>query len=201
MPRLFVAIALPDGVKRDLQRLGAGLPGARWATPEQYHLTLCFIGEVDGVMFDDVAATLGEIVHPPFAVSLDGIGHFGRGRKAHTLWVSVRAEPSLIALHDRVENRLQAIGLSPERRNYTPHVTIARLKHATSARLADYLQANGAFASGPFAVDEFHLFSSFLSHNGAIYTVEASYALPQPAPQRDVAQARLHGESRRATHK
>ena len=177
MPRIFVALDLPDAVKRDLQRLTAGLPGARWATREQYHLTLRFIGEVDGPTVDDVTAALADFSHPTFELALDGLGHFGRGHKAHTLWAAVRNEPRLIELHDRIESRLQAIGLAPEHRNYAPHVTIARLKGVSSVRLAEYLEANGAFATAPFAVEEFHLFSSFLSHNGAIYTIEVSHPL------------------------
>ena len=177
MPRLFVALDLPAAVKQDLQRLSAGLRGARWATPEQYHLTLCFIGDVDGATTDEIAAALADITHPKFELALDGIGHFGRGNKAHTLWAAIRNEPRLVALHDRIETRLKTIGLALERRNYAPHVTIARLKRVTSVRLAEYLQSNGAFSAGPFEVDAFHLFSSFLSHTRAIYTIEASYPL------------------------
>ncbi len=186
MPRLFVALELPAHAKRDLERLRGGIPGARWITSDQFHLTLRFIGEVDGPLADDVAMALAGIADAPFTLTLDGLGHFSHGRRPHALWAGVRKHPALRDLHARIENRLQAIGLPPERRNYAPHVTIARLKtarlkKAAPARIADYLQTYGAFATAPFAVNAFALFSSFLSHRGAIHTVEASYPLEQPA--------------------
>ena len=181
MPRLFVAIELPESVKRDLQRLCAGVPGARWATPDQLHLTLRFVGEVDGARADDIAVALAGITGAAFSLTLDGLGHFFHGHNPHTLWAGVRAEPALLDLQARIDARLQRLGLAPERRNYAPHVTIARLKKAASARLADYMQSYAAFLSGPFDVAGFALFSSFLSRNGAIYTIEASYPLGQPA--------------------
>ena len=177
MPRLFVALDLPGNVKRDLERLCAGVPGASWLSPAQFHLTLRFIGEVDGAMFADVAASLAGVDGEGFALSLAGLGHFGRGRKIHTLWVGVRAEPGLFALRERIEARLCALGLEPERRKYKPHVTVARLKDVGEGRLADYMAAHGAFLGDPFAVDSFALFSSFLGHNGAIHSIENSYPL------------------------
>ena len=188
MPRLFVALELPAPAKGELARLAAGLPGARWVVPEQFHLTLRFIGEVNGPMVDDVAVALAGIARDPFTLTLQGLGHFSHGRRPHALWAGVRAEPALLDLHGRVENRLRAIGLPPERRNYAPHVTIARLKNVKPHRLADYLQSYGAFAGAPFAVDSFALFSSFLSHTGALYTVEASYPLA-PVPRSSLAAA------------
>lgn len=177
MPRLFVAIDLPEGVKRDLERLRAGVPGANWLRPAQFHLTLRFIGEVDGALARDVAAALAGVDGEGFAMSLAGLGHFGRGRKIHTLWVGARADGGLLALRERIEARLVALGLEPEHRKYKPHVTLARLKEVGEGRLADYLAGHAAFASERFAVDSFALFSSFLGHEGAIHTIESSYPL------------------------
>ncbi len=177
MPRLFVALDLPDDVKRGLERLCAGVPGARWLSAAQFHLTLRFIGEVDGALFKDVAAMLDGIDGDGFTLSLAGLGCFGKGRKMHTLWVGVHAEPGLFELQERIEAQLCTIGLEPEHRKYKPHVTIARLKGVNDGRLADYLVAHEGFVSDGFAVDSFALFSSFLSHNGAIYTIENSYPL------------------------
>ena len=177
MPRIFVAIELPTAVKSGLERLCAGLPGARWLCTDQYHLTLRFIGDVDGIGFKDVSAALDSIDRDGFTLSLTGLGYFGKGHKAHTLWVGIQAEPALFKLQERIEAILTTIGLDPERRKYTPHVTIARLKGVNSKRLAEYLAANEAFSSGPIAIASFALFTSFLRHNGAIYTLESSFPL------------------------
>lgn len=185
MPRIFVALELPTTVKRGLERLCAGLPGARWLSTDQHHLTLRFIGDVDGTVFKDVTAALDGIDRDGFTLSLTGLGYFGQGRKAHTLWVGIQAEPALFELQERIEAILTTIGLEPQRRKYTPHVTIARLKGAPIARLAEYLAANEAFSSGPITIDSFALFTSFLSHNGAIYTLESSFPLRWPARRID----------------
>ncbi|MDA0262293.1 MAG: RNA 2',3'-cyclic phosphodiesterase [Proteobacteria bacterium] len=182
MPRLFVGLELPHAVRSDLARLSGGIPGGRWLAPEQFHLTLRFIGEVDGARFEEIALALADVEAERFTLALDGLGYFAQGRKPHTLWAGVRPAPALIALHERVASRLRAVGLAPERRNFSPHVTIARLRRVTPARLADYLQGFGAFASAPFEITAFALYSSFLSHNGAIYTVEASYPLRDALP-------------------
>tara|TARA_B100000686_G_scaffold31896_1_gene33195 strand:+ start:86 stop:661 length:576 start_codon:yes stop_codon:yes gene_type:complete len=185
VPRIFVALELPTTVKRGLQRLCAGLPGARWLSTDQYHLTLRFIGDVDGAALKDVTAALDGVDRDGFTLSLAGLGYFGKGRKAHTLWVGVEAEPTLFELQERIESILTTIGLEPQRRKYTPHVTIARLKGVNIGRLAEYLAANEAFASGPIAIDSFALFTSFLSHNGAIYTIESSFPLRWPTSRID----------------
>ncbi len=80
-------------------------------------------------------------------------------------------------LQRRVEAGLAALGLEPERRKFHAHVTLARLKGAPSERVGAFLANHNLFASEPFAVDSFALFSSLLSRNGAVYRAEASYPL------------------------
>ena len=67
--RLFVALALPETVRWQLRLLSGGLPGARWVEPENFHITLRFIGEVDGAEFHDIDAALAGIRAPSFTVS------------------------------------------------------------------------------------------------------------------------------------
>lgn len=175
--RLFVAITLPDDLRARLAGLASGLPNARWVTRDNLHLTLRFIGEVDGAQAHDVDAALAEISCPAFTLSLAGIDGFGSGGKVRSLWVGVEDCAELSRLHGKIERALQKSGLPPEGRKFKAHVTLARFKGNPGPKLRDYLAHHALFRSEPFPVREFVLFSSFLSHNGAIYRPEAAYAL------------------------
>ncbi len=177
MIRLFVALSLPEAVRSALASLAAGLPGAAWVRPENLHLTLRFIGNVDGAVGRDVAGALGEIEVPRFDLALDHLGQFGRGNRVDTLWAGIRPAPRLTRLQGKIETALIRLGLEPESRKFHPHVTLARLKGAPSHRVADFLGEVGKISTQTFAVDAFVLYSSQLSRSGAIYRVEAVYSL------------------------
>ena len=166
--RLFVALALPDTIRWQLRLLSGGLPGVRWVEPESFHLTLRFIGEVDGGQFHDIDAGLAGIRAPQFNVSLAGIGHFGSGSKLRSLWVGVDKQPALYHLHDKIESAVVRAGLPPDGQKYQPHVTLARSKGEATPKLGEYLVNNNLFRTPPFEVTHFTLFSSYLSHSGAI---------------------------------
>jgi len=176
MPRLFSGIEIPVDVARRLTLVRAGLNGARWVDPENYHLTLRFLGDVDGTVARDFAHGLSEIVAAPFALRLDSLGSFG-GRKPRAIFANVAPSGALEALQRAHERAARASGLPPEPRNYTPHVTVARLRGTSSASVATYLERQGAFSSEPFEVSRFVLFSSRASVGGGPYVVEAAYPL------------------------
>ncbi len=175
--RLFVALELPEAVRERLHRLGGGVPGARWVAPERMHVTLRFIGEVDGARFTDIVDALGEVRMPRFTVRLDGIGRFGTGRRTRVLWAGLVPSDELDRLHRKIEGALVRAGVEPEHRKFHPHVTLARLNAPAPARLAAFLAANGNLVSEDLAVDSFVLFSSLLGSDGAVYRPEAVYPL------------------------
>ena len=173
-------LVLGFGVRREMTARCGGVPGAKWALPEQMHLTLRFIGGVDGATGRDVARALADIDSPAFQLDLAGVGSFGNGRGARALWVGVKPCPEVMRLQAKIETTLQRIGIEPERRKFHPHITLARLSGAPEQRVADYLRAHSAFATPPFDAENFVLFSSFLSQSGALHRVEASYPLAVP---------------------
>ncbi len=195
MIRLFVAVDVPAEVRDRLDGLCAGVPSARRVEPEQIHLTLRFIGEVDGGTFDDVRLALAEVRVPQFDIELDGVGHFGDRRRVRTLWVGVVPNPALNHLAARVEAALAGAGLEPETRKFKAHITLARLKGAPLPRVADFLSNNALFRAGPAAVDSFRLYSSRLSQTGPSHRVEATYELMRPRQTPNL----LSADSTRAT--
>lgn len=176
MPRLFTGIEIPSGIAEALNMLRGGLPGARWIERENYHITLRFLGDIDDRMANDAASILADIRKPAFNLHFDGLASFG-GRKPRSVYAQVAAEPALNELQDEHERLMRRIGLEPETRKFTPHVTLARLRATSSLDVADYLSARGFFRTAPFPVTRFVLFSSRASTGGGPYVVEESYPL------------------------
>ena len=176
MPRLFTGLEIPPSVAQSLSMMRGGLPGARWIDPENYHLTLRFIGDIDDALAHEIAEVLGRVRRGAFELRLDGLMSFG-GRKPRALVASVAPIAPLMELQAEHERLLQRLGLEPEGRKYTPHVTLARLRDSSSHQVAEYLSARGHYRSAPFEVSRFVLFSSRASTGGGPYVVEDSYAL------------------------
>ncbi len=179
MPRLFIGLEIPARVAQSLAMMRGGLPGARWIDPENYHLTLRFIGDIDGGLARDIAGLLARVERAPFELRLDGLSSFG-GRKPRAVVAAVPPVGPLMDLQAEQERLLQRLGLEPEGRKYTPHVTLARLRDSSSRRVADYLTARAHYRSASFAVSRFVLFSSRASVGGGPYVVEAAYPLAEP---------------------
>ena len=173
MPRLFTGLEIPAEIGHTLSGLRGGLPGARWIDPENYHLTLRFIGDVSA---NEIASMLFRINRKPFEVKVQGLSSFG-GKKPRAVVASVEPSRPLIELQAELERLMQRLGLNPEGRKFTPHVTLARLHDASSQDVADYLSVRGYFPSKVFTADRFVLFSSRASTGGGPYVVEDSYAL------------------------
>jgi len=177
MLRLFVALALPAALKAQLAVLSGGIPGAKWVPPENYHLTLRFIGEVESWRAQEVDDALATIRARPFELSLRGLGTFEKGGRIHALWVGAEKTEGLAFLQSKVETALQRIGLEPERRRFAPHVTLARTERAPQEKLIGFVQAHNLFRAPPITVDSFTLYSSRLGKEQAVYVPEVEYEL------------------------
>lgn len=176
--RLFVAVPLPEMIRTRLQLLCGGLPGVRWVPPENFHITLRFIGEVDGGTCHDIDASLAGIRAPRFSLTLAGVGHFGNGRSVRAIWAGVEKEPGLHHLHDKVESAIVRAGQPAEGKKFTPHITLARPKVPPPVnKLQSFLAANNLFRTPAFEVTQFTLFSSFLGSESANYRPESEYEL------------------------
>lgn len=174
MPRLFTAIDLPESQYRQISVLHGGLPGARWTPMTQLHLTLRFIGDTDDTLFQAIKAGLAGLTFAPFLIKIVGLGSFPARHHPNILWLGLEDNPELVDLRNRLEKRLIALGLEPEPRKFHPHITIARIS-AQNTTVADYLARNDQFNTDPFLVDQFRLYTSVLTRNGAVHQISATY--------------------------
>jgi 2'-5' RNA ligase len=179
MPRLFIAIDLPDKARSNLESMFFGIPGARWVPLDQLHLTVRFIGEVDGAMFHDIKDCLKEVKVTPFNLHLKGVGHFPPRGKPRVLWVGLEKSDPLQQLRKKIDTVLMKTGVEPEGRKFSPHITLARLKNTPLNKVTNFLAGNGLYSQEPFQVEDFLLYSSTLSQKGAIHTVERIYSLTE----------------------
>src|SRR5262249_42153712 len=161
-----------EDVCERLSALCAGVPGARWVPPENLHLTLRFIGEVDGGHAEDIFHALSSVRPKRFDLTLSGVGHFESKGEVRQLWVRVERNADLVALRDRIDSTMVRMGLEPEGRRFTPHAPRAKLKDTPVHRVSTFLAHHALFRAGPIPVDHFTLFSSYLQGTGPIYTAE-----------------------------
>jgi len=177
MPRLFVAVDLPDDAKREVVALCHGIPDVRWIPPSQLHLTIHFIGEVDVPKLAAIKTALAGETLPPFVCQLQGVGRFPPKGRPRVLWAGVHAEAGLLRLVAMVARRLAVVGLVAEERPFFPHITLTRLKDVLQEPIVSYVSKHAEFHTDPFTVREFHLYSSLLTARGAVHDRVQSYPL------------------------
>lgn len=177
MPRLFTGLEVPRDVQLALSLKRGGLSGARWVDPENYHITLCFIGDVDNRTAGEVTDELDRLSHSDgFRIRLAQLGSFG-GDRPRALYAGVESSPALQRLQAAHERVLRRVGLAPDARKFVPHVSLARLKGTSAMELAEFIHQAGHFVPLEFTVGRFVLFSSRASIGGGPYLVEQSYPL------------------------
>ena len=177
MIRLFTAVPIPAVFRQQLHAMGRSLPNARAVPEEQIHITLRFIGEVEGTLFKDIRENLHSIKTSPFSVALQGVGHFPPRGKPRVIWAGLQPTDHLIKLKRKIDTCLIECGLAPDTRKYSPHVTLARLNNPPMQRVTSFLAGNAFLRFEEFNVDTFHLYSSKLTNKGAIHMLEAKYPL------------------------
>ena len=177
MLRLFTAIAVPPDIGQGLLSRQHGIEHARWRPQEAFHITLTFIGDVQEPVAAELDEVLAGIALPAFDLELAGVGHFGEGAEIHAVWAGVGESRELRALAKASERAARAVGLKPEARLYTPHLTLAYLRRPAVSEVGAWVQANNLLRSPPFRVESFGLYSSWLGAGGSAYRLERDYPL------------------------
>ncbi len=179
MPRLFIALPVPEDVSDELIRLQSGVPDARWVPAENFHVTLCFAGDVQGGTMRDLAEELSDIASARFPVAIAGVEQFSSGKQPKALVALVEKNDRLDWLHQKVSIVARNCGIEVERRKFRPHVTLARFASGaeTGHHIAQFMASFSTFRAGPWLADGFALYSSRSGSGGRIYTEEAAYDL------------------------
>lgn len=187
--RCFIAIELPDGVKRGLKELQAQLKSGgqapvKWADPDNIHLTLKFLGNVAADRMGEITAAMTKAVQgvSPFQLEVKELGVFPNLRRVQVIWVGVSGEVDKLAkLQQRLESNLAGLGFAPEGRRFTPHLTLARLRDQATpderAKLGQLIADTSFDAAQSFPVEAVNLIKSQLTREGPIYTRISSAAL------------------------
>jgi len=188
--RSFVAIELPDELKRELNEVvgqlisAGGETGVKWVDPQSIHLTLKFLGDVTVDRLDGITAALTEATRkiPCFRLSVAGLGVFPNPRRVRVAWVGVSGETDVLErLQWRVESALIRLGFAAESRRFTPHLTLARVRERASPqerqRLGQLVDSTNFESRHGIGVDAVHLMRSQLTSQGAIYSRISSVAL------------------------
>ncbi len=177
MLRLFLGIPLPPKQALALSAICSGLHGVRWVDPGNFHVTLRFIGEVDEGVAADLDAEVALLRAPRFSLSIAGVDYFGPAEKPRAVIATLDREPGLQHLFEKLGTVLARVGLPPDHRRFTPHVTLAYCAKPNPAEILQFAAANNLFRLEPFAVDRFHLVRSYLTKAGSFYEDVASYRL------------------------
>lgn len=175
--RLFIAIDIPETIRRDIAGLGRSLARSRQVPDDQLHLTLKFIGETEGGLALDIQEKLQEVRRPPFSLCLKGVGVFPPRGAPRILWAGIEPHENIVALRNAVERTLAEIDIPREKQKFSPHLTLARLKDCPLRRLQEFLAGNALLRTKDFQVENFHLYSSRLTKSGAIHTILRTYPL------------------------
>src|SRR5471030_492245 len=179
MPRLFIALPVPEDISEELAGLQSGVPDARWVLLENLHVTLCFAGDAQVGTMRDLEEELSDIAGPRFPVTISGVEQFSTGKQPRALVVLVERSDRLDWLHPKVSTVARNCGLEVERRKFRPHVTLARFPNGaeTGHHIAQFMASFSTFKAGPWIADHFALYSSRHGGSGRIYKEKAAYDL------------------------
>jgi len=190
--RLFVALEIPVAVRdnlaaqiKELRDLPAPLADKRlrWVRPENLHVTLKFIGEVEAAKLDGIRSALTAIgVGAPVGLDFRGLGFFPAEEYPRVLWAGLKASGNLPVLARDIDRALEGQGIARDERAFTPHLTLARFEsRGFDEKLRAAIQKNSEREFGAFEAREFHLIQSRLKPSGAEYTFLAAFPLTSEA--------------------
>jgi len=170
--RLFIGLELPESIRAELAGLDPQVKGLRWLPAEQLHLTISFLGDVDAGAEERLRESLAGVQVPPFFLPVTRIGSFG-GERPSVVWAGVgKGHPHLFALHQHLQDAVLRAGLEADLKPFHPHITLGRARGVSRAALKPFLRKHADTEFDLWKVTGFALFSSRLTAEGSIYTVE-----------------------------
>ena len=180
MIRLFVAIDLPETIRPFVAGMGRSIPGSRPVPEEQLHITLKFIGDTNENQLPEIRESLRSVRFRPLRFQLKDLGHFPPRGKPTVIWAGIKPAKPLISLRNTIERNLEEIGIEREKRKFSPHLTLCRLRNSPIKRVTGFLMDNSGLETPEFEVNSFTLYSSILTPKGAIHTIEETFVSHKP---------------------
>lgn len=179
MIRLFVGLELPDEIREQISTLQSGLPDARWVAKDKLHLNLCFIGNVEEHIGDNIHDKLCQMRFPAFTLGFKELGYFETSGTPHHLWLGVDYYQALDDLSAKITNIATECGAPKDRFKFHAHISLASLHGTNIVDVMRFIAANNLFKTSQFKVYYFTLFSSHARQNGEgkYYRIEARYPL------------------------
>ncbi len=179
--RSFIAIELSDELKQKLSQLearlnAAGIYGVRWVNPESIHLTLKFLGDIAADRTEEITSVMEDSVRgvSRFRLVVEGLGAFPNLRRVQVAWVGLGGDTEVLkSLQRKIESNLEPLGFPAEKRDFTPHLTLARVNNRASPddrKKLGKLISETDFTSVTLEVDSVNLMKSQLTRQGAIYS-------------------------------
>jgi len=176
--RLFTAVDPPDSVREQCAALQApNKLDARWTSPEQFHVTIRFIGDADEEQAGAYKEALARMDAPSVMCRPYGLDVLPSRRNPRVLIVGLKRTDTLMALYKTVSNALEEEGLAPEDRTYRPHITLARMDDASPETVHGFLNFHTAPSVDSFRVDTLSLYESILTKQGAVHEQRAAVSL------------------------
>ena len=174
--RCFIAIEIPEAIKKaiissidSLKKSGADV---KWVSPENIHITLQFLGETEEARIPSIKEALDKILLPysPFYIKIAGVGCFPDARRPRVIWVGTEESQPVINLQGDIARGMAKFGYREEERNFTPHLTIGRVKSNRNTReLSRKMDEIKAASFSGFEVQNITLMKSELKPSGPIY--------------------------------
>jgi 2'-5' RNA ligase len=190
--RCFIAVEVADTrVLGSLLELGKALTATgatvKLVEAQNIHATLRFLGNVSRSRVEEVGKLLGEVEFYPFDVELKGVGVFPNLRRVNVVWVGIeRGDAELFNVFNQLEAKLKEIGFKPDRRGFSPHITVARVSSGRSREaLVDVVSKWSDREFGVFGVDAIQLKKSVLTPRGPIYSTLHEAFARQREPGRE----------------
>jgi len=175
-----VCIEIPESIKNRIDELDDSLrktdAQVSWTRPSNIHLSLKFLGSVDASRIPDLAGAIKRAAHGihPFEVEIGGTGCFPNARNPRVLWVGVsKIAEELRRLYSNIEEELAHEGFEKEKRKFSPHLTIGRIRTPRNAARVAEMLLNIGFETETFTATQVIVMRSDLNPKGSIYTPQA----------------------------
>ena len=176
--RTFIAIELPDNIinaignmQKKIRRYGLKI---RWVRPENVHITLKFLGDIDPEMIQSIESCLKKTCkeNNPIQLLSKGIGIFPGLKRPRVLWAGIGGDTDILKkLQQSLDDHLSTTGIPKEKRPFKGHLTVGRFKgHVDSKKLISVIKTFSTFETDPFYAEALTLYQSNLKPSGAVYS-------------------------------